>query len=264
MDKKKTEIQEEKSKNKAMEAALHISKQEKILKDKLKTEGAKASLQRAKTAKASAEISKKAQQTEKAAEKKAKANDKIAAQKEKAEAQKSISKAKIDASKEVKAAAAKKSADSKAEKTLQKAKDQELKTKTKAANEKVKNAKMKAAISKNKAIHQAQPQQPAGLDPETLSTVVVNAVIEGMNKMKEVENMNDDNAPAKRVANEMISDAKKQATRDKIRAAKECAKAKSKKHIAETQAKQQRMTKQMMKDEERKDELERKRRARDI
>ncbi len=121
---------------------------------------------------------------------------------------------------------------------------------------------MKAAIAKTKAVR--QPQQPAGLDPETLSKVVVNAVIEGMNKMKEVENMNDENAPAKKVADAMISDAKKQATKDKIRAAKECAKAKGKKHIADVKAKDQRMTKQMMKDEERRDELERRRRARDL
>ncbi len=44
LDKKKTEINDAKAKNKKMEAALHASKQEKILRDKLKTEGAKASL----------------------------------------------------------------------------------------------------------------------------------------------------------------------------------------------------------------------------
>ncbi len=88
---------------------------------------------------------------------------------------------------------------------LEKAKDQEIKTKTKAANEKVKNAKVKAALAKNKP----HPQQPAGLDPEQLSAVVVNAVIEGMHKIKEIENMNDDNSPAKKVADSMISDAKK-------------------------------------------------------
>lgn len=109
---------------------------------------------------------------------------------------------------------------------LEKAKEQELKTKTQAANEKVKTAKVKAAIEKNKAIHHPHPQPNSNMDPETLSKVVVNAVIEGMNKIKEVENMNDDSAPAKRVANDMIHDAKKQALKDKVRAAKECAKAK--------------------------------------
>lgn len=44
MDKKKAEVSAVKSKNKKMEAVLHASKQEKVLRDKLKTEGAKVSL----------------------------------------------------------------------------------------------------------------------------------------------------------------------------------------------------------------------------
>jgi hypothetical protein len=116
--------------------------------------------------------------------------------------------------------------DSRVEKELAKAKKAQAVAKTKAAKDKANATKMATAIKAGK--YDPKNQKPA-IDEEKLSKLVVDAVVQGMNKIHEVEAEANKKTLADRVAENLKSQAKKQAIKAKVHAAKEGAKAKDKK-----------------------------------